>query len=669
MKQCEFCRMDLPEGASFCGHCGRISPQTADQGTFIGDLPMSHLIPPSDENTPTIPLERDRANSPALAPQQPIRLEAVEREDDEEEKRRRAALLGLGVPLLAGQPLANHIPTMQGTPQLEHIPTLQGSPTVQGGMAPSTPAQPPATTLPKQYGPHPHPPHHPTNPPGGSTGGLPGCLTVSMIVVATIVIILASIIGLGLTVWSPNLTLSGSSTVSPGGTLTLQGNHFFPNSSVTLTLDSGIPFLFVQHTPATPLVYAHTSYPAYTLNALQIQSTLLSPNSTNTITVGGNGSFTITLTVNPSLALGTHVVHATETFSHRSASLSFSVGTAVTTATATVTQTQTPTPTPTLTPTPTATPAPPTLSCAVPSLLNLGPVSELSSQIATGQVNLCTGGTGTLTWNASWDQNQAPWLQLPTTSGTIQAPNQTTVTVNAVVANLSAGTYTATLTFTGQESNTTQTVTITLTVKASCVQATPPRMIFTGVQGTSDPTSSQPISLTNCGLTSNWSAKITNNSSWLSLNATKGVLKGGTTTNIAVTASVVKTGLKVGSYRDVITLTIGSQTASVTVLLTVTPRLQLSTNSLSFDLSCAAATQSISITNGGAGTLTWTVGTPSDTWLTVRTAAGNAPGTLTLQASPGNQTLGTHTATVTVTGSDGATQTVTVTMNVSACIQ
>src|SRR5262249_45069866 len=154
------------------------------------------------------------------------------------------------------------------------------------------------------------------------------------------------------------------------------------------------------------------------------------------------------------------------------------------------TLTPTPTPTPTSTPTPTATPtaippAQPTLSCATPGNLALGPVSEFSSQTASGTITLCTGGSGTLTWKPSWTQSQAPWLQMNKTTGSLQAPNQAQVAVSASAANMAAGTYTTTITFIGEESNTTRAVNVTFTVKAGCVMATPPRMVFVGVAGVS----------------------------------------------------------------------------------------------------------------------------------------------------------------------------------------
>jgi Viral BACON domain len=99
------------------------------------------------------------------------------------------------------------------------------------------------------------------------------------------------------------------------------------------------------------------------------------------------------------------------------------------------------------------------------------------------------------------------------------------------------------------------------------------------------------------------------------------------------------------------------------------PVMQLSANSLTFGpLGCnSSQSQQITITNGGGGTLTWTVDTSSQpSWLTVTPTNGSAPGTLKFTATTGLSNTSSHT-TVNITGSDGTTQTVTVTLTVQ-CI-
>jgi len=593
MKQCEFCGATLPAEASFCGKCGHVPSQIAHQGTQVGDLPTQQLES-ADESNSTIltPSGKLAFSGASTGPLRPLTLvpfdedkEEKNEEEDEEEKRRRAAMLGLALPLMGGladQHPIGQVPGIQGTPQMAHIPGISGTPAMQGGMpfSPGTPAPAvqsgPPVQLPGSPPPHPAPPlphpppGHPGGSPGSSTGGPSGCLTIGAIIAAAALIILATIIGLGLTVLAPNLTLSGSPNVTPGSAMTLHGSNFLPNSSVTLTLDGGTP-LYVLRQPAAPrAALGNAQHAANTGLALHPS---LSPAATNVVPVQGDGTFSVTFQVNPSWLIGPHTVHATESVSHRSASLSFTIVQSGTSATPTPTPTDTPTPTPTATPTPTPTPTTPptpapTLSCVTPGKLALGPVSEFSSQTDGGSVTLCTSGSGTLTWQASWDQKQAPWLHMAQKSGSVQAPNQFQASISASAANLAAGTYTATITFIGIESNTTQALTVTFTVQASCLRVGPTGLSFTATAGSDPKPNTQSISMTNCGLTSNWSAQIKDDGNhWLSISPSNGTLKGNTSGTITVT--VTSANLPVGGYTDSVTIKLGSKTATVVVDLTV----------------------------------------------------------------------------------------------------
>lgn len=416
MKQCEFCGAILPEMASFCGKCGQIPSQISQKATLASDLPTSLLagVDRDDDATILTPSGKLGNLHTSTGPLHPVTLIPIPDEEgaeEEEEKRRRGALIGLGLPALgdlANQPTQAQIPGVQGTPQTAQMPDMSGTPTGQGNMpsSPGTPAMQ-SGTLPSQTplqtgNPPPSPqPQPPSGKPGASqgspTGSSPGCLTIGAIIMASLLIILLIIIGLGLTILAPQLSLSGSSSVTPGSTMTLHGSSFLPNSSVTLTLDSGTP-LYVQDRHAAPAQLTQGN----TQHAASVGLLLLSPLATNVIHVQGDGTFNLSFQVNPTWAPGQHTIHATESVSHRSASLTFTIlqpGASVTpTPTLTNTPTLAPTATPTPKPTPTTAPPPaPTLSCVTPGTLALGPVSELSSQTASGNVTLCASGSGTLT--------------------------------------------------------------------------------------------------------------------------------------------------------------------------------------------------------------------------------------------------------------------------------
>ena len=99
--------------------------------------------------------------------------------------------------------------------------------------------------------------------------------------------------------------------------------------------------------------------------------------------------------------------------------------------------------------------------------------------------------------------------------------------------------------------------------------------------------------------------------------------------------------------------------------------MQLSTNNLSFTTNAGVnpAAQTITITNTGGNSLTWTVGTPSQSWLTSSVPSGsddagqNSP--LTFSVDVTGMPAGTYSATVDITPSTGNVVTVTVSLTIS----
>lgn len=142
------------------------------------------------------------------------------------------------------------------------------------------------------------------------------------ILAVTGAVLLGGLISLGLTVWAPQLSLSGGSKVIQGGSLVLHGRDFLPNGSVTLTRDNGIPFSFSQH--ASPTQFAQGIGRLEASGGLVVQ-TQHSNGASNIVAVRGDGTFTISLPIASSLPTGTHRVSATEAPTHRSVSLSFVV--------------------------------------------------------------------------------------------------------------------------------------------------------------------------------------------------------------------------------------------------------------------------------------------------------------------------------------------------------
>jgi len=580
MRTCQFCAAEIPDTAEFCGSCGQLAQSAA--GMTHVPRPMQRVVlageqtPQNDAPTALTQWSEQRE---ALINARTGPMQYEEDAEDEEEKRRRLALVNFSLPLLADSaqdlPTA-HLPTAQGTPQATGAPTAAGTPPVVVNNPPMTP---PPLVLP--------PPQIPVRPPGGIYGTrlphrpgptlsgkpqpqpTPGCATWLIIVIVVTLVILASIIGAGLTILAPSLSMQGSADVTPGGTLHLHGSHFIPGNAVTCTLDGStvLPFATTAH----PTTNAATSATSWTL-AIQNDQTLQATSqatSTTTISVNGDGTFNASFTVEQSWGTGQQTIQATEALSPRSASVTFTVSdagqqtaTPGATATATASATTTPSVTPTTTPTNTG------LSAISPQTLTLGPIGEGNNQAVTSQATLSAGGSDLINWTATWDKTQAPWLQLNPQSGQIQAPGTQNITVGALAGALQAGTYNATITFSNNaQSGQSVTLNVALTVQAGCLTVTPTTLNFAGTVNANDPPG-QSIALNNCGTRGNWSAT-GSGAPWLNVTPTNGNLNAGATQSVVVSTSIAGAGSKAGTYRSQIQFTNGTAHATVAVTFVV----------------------------------------------------------------------------------------------------
>ncbi len=604
MYTCKFCGSGLPEHASFCGQCGRTPGDVIEAPTRISGLHISDIqdsdtatgINLSGNSTPH--WEYDQQSSKIQAPTAPLG-----QEEEEEERHRRAALLGMGVPLLGslaveGQPYPGNVPMVQGTPQISGVPSVQGTPQLASDSpaygAPHSPAgsigqgfhssstiiapQLPdtTTTLHHHHPQHPHHPHHP-HPTHHEPRGCGPAFIIAAISIPILIIL--SFLGLGLTVFAPGLSVSGSTGVALGGTFTLHGNHFVPGSSVTLTLDDTIPLYFTSH--SLPVQPAYAANASMQLTGMVAQQAKQVPLTSNSVSAGGNGTFDVTITASPSWSIGKHTIKASESPTHRSAELTFTIylagATPTTSSTGTASPSVTASPSPTTTLTPTATTTLPGLSCVNPSSLSLGPVSQGYNQPVSAQVALCTTGTGTINWTATWDQNAAPWLQLDHSSGQISAPGQAQVNLSALASNLTPGSYSVTLTFTSQQNSVTESLPVSFTVQAGCINGASNALKYSGVANVSDP-AAQTIAITNCGPVGAWSASVqtSNGTNWLFVSPTTGALNAGATTSVTISASNLKAQLAAGTYTGTVIFKIGSGTFTVNVTLTIVPAPTLS---------------------------------------------------------------------------------------------
>jgi hypothetical protein len=198
------------------------------------------------------------------------------------------------------------------------------------------------------------------------------------------------------------------------------------------------------------------------------------------------------------------------------------------------------------------------------------------------------------------------------------------------------------------------------------IRANPPSLSFTAQQGGSNP-ATQTLSISNTGGgTLSWSAS--NGTPWLSLSSTSGTGSGMIGVNVSTGT------LTAGNYSGTVILNAtGAPSVIVPVIFTVTaapvpPAIGASPASFAFTATQGGnnpANQTLSISNTGGGTLSWSA-SDNAPWLTLSPASGTGNGTVTLTAATGTLTVGTHNGTVTVTATGATTRTVPVAFTVTA---
>lgn len=581
MGTCEFCGAAQPHNAFFCGNCGRTAgnlPEAPTSGNGLPSVKMETM-----ESAETI-----KASQWEYAPQNPsnqtYRAQEVPNNNwhplNDEEDEEAMGMVGFASDM---QQQGGTVPMVQGNPQFGGVPFVQGTPgtmppsfanNVAQGSYPATFHSSPTMQAPP-FGRRPMPPssirpgtpHKPNKPPAQPSG----CAPVWLIFLFAIILIISGIVSIGLTVLSPSLsTLSGNTDVTIGNTLQLHGSSFIPGGSVVLTLDNTAPLFYTEQVAPLRALYGVNSVVGLSRNAF---TSAQANASSNVVSVGMDGSFTVAIAIDASWHTGQHTIRAAEKFTPRNAVISINVQAAGQTLTPTSSATVSTSPTATVAPSATASATATTadLSCVNPTSVALGPVSEGYTQAVSSQVSLCTAGSGTVHWTASWDQNAASWLQLDQSSGQIQAPAQQQITVSAVATNLKAGSYTATITFSNAQSSTAETLNVTFTVQTACITASQKTLSFTGVAAVSDP-QAQTLTVANCGLLAGtWATIVTtaNNVNWLSTTPTRGSLNDKATQGVTVTASNLKTLLNAGTYSGSITFSMGTNQVVVAVTLTV----------------------------------------------------------------------------------------------------
>ena len=291
----------------------------------------------------------------------------------------------------------------------------------------------------------------------------------------------------------------------------------------------------------------------------------------------------------------------------------------------------------------------------------------------------------TTTWGATltWNADSAPDLagyriyqcsQLPCSLASGKASSLATL---GMVTTFNIGTPTVTqyyfvtaYDFSNNESGGSNLVTFTPAgspppVVLPAIEVSPTSLTFAATQGSANP-ATQTVSISNTGGgTLSWTAS--NNAAWLTLSQTSG------TGNGAVTLSVTTGTLAAGSYSGTVIMNAaGASSVTVPVTFTVAtvpvpPAIGASPTSLSFAATQGGAnpaTQTVSISNTGGGTLSWTASDDA-AWLTLSRASGTGNGVVTAHVMTGATAFGTYNGTITLSTTGAPSVTVPVTFTVA----
>ncbi len=338
----------------------------------------------------------------------------------------------------------------------------------------------------------------------------------------------------------------------------------------------------------------------------------------------------------------------------------------------------------------TTTPAKGTVSLTTPSVTNVG--------IVLAGLKAATNYSGTVTITAVDSVTKKPvgTPQSVTVALTVQPlctlqspslPTKSfTFTVTVAAAKLSRGSpYTGSISLAAVEggiaiTGSPQAVGVTLNVLAPPTLKAGPGVSFNVATGMN----AQPITIANTGgMPLNWTATLDPAApSFISLSAVTGTnLVGGTSTPISVNANAA--GLAGGSsYTTSVTITAvdaitGNVAAGSPATIPVTiaiapPQMTLSPGGLTFTTTAGnnPTAQTITIQNTGGDMLSWTVGMPSASWLSVTPTSGSdtsqQSSTITFNVNVAGLSPGRpYNATVVITPTPGTAVTVQVTLLVN----
>jgi len=562
-----------------------------------------------------------------------------------------------------GQAPAGNVPMVQGTPQVSSVPAVQGTPAMPAhpagaqalyhnapASAPTAPSAPPA-----------HPLHY-LRP--GRHKLRPHGIAQHLLVAAVVVVVIATTAATGaLAIFRPTLSLNVNGGITPGGTIQLHGQNFTPGSSVTLTLDQGVPLSSIGHGNV-----GVASYGSGFANVLQmsvaVEHSQQATTQNTSIPVSIQGTFNAMIQVDQNWSAGVHTIHATDRVLGRTADLQFAIP-----------------------------PAQAKLLVTPSSILDFGSL-ETGRKVVLPVIVGNIGGRQ-LHWTA--EVGSTPWLQVQPASGMLLPGNhEQVVNIVADASNLNAKNYSAILHITSDAGE--ARITAKLKVippgsgsSAKAILDVNPASLDFGTRIVPAQVNMN-VTVANTGTqTLNWSAD-TGNASWLKLSSSSGKIQpGGLPQILSVTADT--TQLAAGNHSAMLNIKSngGNKQVAITVVVkgatptpTPTPTGTTPTTSpavlavnpagLDFGKMDPGTTKTLQETasDSGGQSLTWNVDTGGTNWLSVDTGNGTVqPGgnqTINVKADTSNLSPGPYSATLNFT-SNGGNKSVQVSLVVNTPIQ
>jgi len=287
------------------------------------------------------------------------------------------------------------------------------------------------------------------------------------------------------------------------------------------------------------------------------------------------------------------------------------------------------------------------------TILSVGPLLSTFPKVVSSGGSITINGVG-----LGSQCNGCKVTALAANATAAQLLQITSWTSNAITAVLPA-TFTGLVTITVVAAAGSDSMTIMATASsAPAIAASPSSLQFAFTIGGGTP-DSQSIQISNSGGgTLAWTAAASSDATWLTVSPASG------TAPSTLTASVSPVGLDAGTYTGSVQISAsGASNTPLSVPVTfivsqpqTPPSLAVTPRALTFNYAVgqpAPAAQTISISNSGSGTLSWTA-SPGAYWISVNPASGSAPGTLSVSINPANLAAGTYNSTIQIV-SPGAT--------------